>query len=87
MGTMVYDSTDSVQQLIDHGFEMPIHFAAVGTNGSVVTGTYRRSTRNGEKFECEITARTKDNTLTPPINIMYVDCKGESARVVVRQLP
>ena len=80
MGAVIYDSEDSVQQLIDQGFEMPIHFAAIGINGSVVTGTYRRSRRNGG-FDCQITARTKDNSLTPPVNIMYVDRKGEAALV------
>ena len=86
MDTVVYDSTDSIQQLIEHGFEMPIHFAAVGTNGSVVTGTYRQS-RPSAAFDCQITARTEDKDLTPPINIMYVDSRGESALIVVRQLP
>lgn len=84
MGSVIYDSRDSIQQLLDHGFEMPIHFAAVGTNGSVVAGTYRRSRRNGARFDCQITVRTEDHDLTSPVNIMYVDRRGKSALIVLR---
>ena len=73
MGSVIYDSRDSIQQLLDHGFEMPIHFAAIGTNGSVVAGTYRQSGRNRAGFDCQITVRTEDQDLTSPVNIMYVD--------------
>ena len=86
MESLIYDSRASVQQLLDGGFEMPIHFAAVGTNGSVVAGTYR-SSPNGRGFDCRITVQTsKPEGLTAPVNIMYVDRKGESAVVVLRRL-
>jgi hypothetical protein len=87
MGTLIYNSGASIKQLVDRGFEMPIHFAAVGTNGSVVAGTYR-SLSGGPEFCCQITAQTLDmEGLTAPVNIMYVDSKGESALLVLRQLP
>jgi hypothetical protein len=86
MESLIYDSSASVQQLLDGGFEMPIHFAAVGTNGSVVAGTYR-SSPNGRGFDCRITVEAaKPEGLTAPINIMYVDRKGEAALVVLRRL-
>ena len=84
MGSVIYDSTDSIQQLLDQGFEMPIHFAAVGTNGSVVAGTYRASAPGGVGFDCQITVRTEGQNLTSPIDIMYVDRRGESALIVLR---
>jgi hypothetical protein len=87
MGSVIYDSRDSIQQLLDHGFEMPIHFAAVGTNGSVVAGTYSPSGRNGVGFDCQITVRFEGQNLTSPVNIMYVDRRGESALIVLRQQP
>ena len=65
---------------------MPIHFAAVGTNGSVVAGTYHASAR-GRGFDCPITVQTEGKGLTSPVNIMYVDRRGESALVVPRQSP
>lgn len=87
MGSLIYNSGASIKQLLDRGFEMPIHFAAVGTNGSVVAGTYR-SLSGGPGFCCQITAQTLDmEGLTAPVNIMYVDSKGESALLVLRQLP
>ena len=36
MDNLIYDSGASVQRLIAQGFQMPIHFVAVGTNGAVV---------------------------------------------------
>jgi hypothetical protein len=87
MGSLIYDSGASIKQLLDRGFEMPIHFAAVGTNGSVVAGTYRALSAD-PGFYCEITAQTLGmEGMTAPVNIMYVDSKGESAHVVLRQLP
>ena len=87
MNSVIYDSSASVKQLLDRGFEMPIHFAAVGTNGAAVTGTYRfLADRSG--FECQITAQTPDpEGMTAPVNIMYVDSKGECAHMVIRQIP
>ncbi len=36
---------------------MPIHFAAVGTDGAVIAGTYR-PVSHGRSFECLITVQT-----------------------------
>jgi len=84
MESLIYDSGPSVQQLLDTGFEMPIHFAAMGTNGSVVAGTFQFSP-DGQGFDCQITVQTANpEGLTAPVNIMYVDCKGEAALVVLR---
>ena len=64
---------------------MPIYFAAVGVNGAAATGTYRFQSDNSG-FECQITARTPGpEGMIAPVNIMYVDSKGEAALVVVRQ--
>ena len=84
MQSMIYDSANSIRQLLDSGFEMPIHFAAVGTNGAVVAGTYRASP-HGRSFECQITVQTmKPEGLTAPVNVMYVDRRGEAALIVLR---
>ena len=84
MESLIYDSGASVQELLDRGFEMPIHFAAVGTNGSVVAGTFQFSPDN-QALDCQITVqKSKPEGLTAPVNIMYVDRKGESALVVLR---
>jgi hypothetical protein len=84
MESIIYDSAASVEQLLHKGFEMPIHFAAVGTNGSVVAGTFS-SSLSGDDFDCQITIQpAAAEGLTAPVNIMYVDRKGEAALVVLR---
>jgi hypothetical protein len=84
MQSIVYDSSDSIRQLLESGFEMPIHFAAVGTNGAVLAGTYR-AVAHGRSFECQITVQTmKPEGLTAPVNVMYVDRRGEAALIVLR---
>jgi hypothetical protein len=83
MQSTIYDSSDSIRQLLESGFEMPIHFAAVGINGAVVAGTYRALPHGS--FECQITVQTmKPEGLTAPVNVMYVDRRGEAALVVLR---
>ena len=85
MGSLIYDSGPSILQLLDRGFVMPIHFAAIGTNGAVVTGTYRFLSDNSE-LECQITAQTPEpEGMIAPVNIVYVDSKGEAALVVLRK--
>ena len=86
MGTLIYDADASVQQLLDRGFQMPIHFAAVGTNGSLIAGTYR-ALSGGHGFDCLITVENYNpDGLTAPVNIMYVDREGEAALIVLRRL-
>jgi hypothetical protein len=87
MSDPIYDSGLSVQELLDRGFELPIHFAAIGANGSVVAGTYQpRDDASG--LDCRITAQSSETEgLTVPVNIMFVDSRGESAVIVVRRLP
>ena len=85
MRSLIYDSRASIEHLLRQGFLMPIHFAAVGTNGGVVAGTYSMSPA-GSGFSCEVTVQTvRPEGLTAPVNIMYVDSRGESALVVLRR--
>jgi hypothetical protein len=71
MESVIYDSAASVQQLLDRGFEIPIHFAALGTNGSVFAGTFVPSP-DGQGLDCQITIQPdSDEGLTGPVNIMY----------------
>jgi hypothetical protein len=84
MRSLIYDSGKSIEHLLASGFELPIHFAAVGTNGAVVAGTFCAAA-HGRLFECRITMQTMEpDGLTAPVNVMYVDRRGEAALVVVR---
>ena len=85
MANLIYDSMVSLEQLLDRGFRMPIHFAAIGIDGAVVAGTYVNSP-TGAGFDCRFTAQSsQSNELAAPVNIMFVDSKGESALVVIRE--
>jgi hypothetical protein len=85
MRSLIYDSRASIEDLLRQGFLMPIHLAAVGTNGGVVAGTYSMSPA-GPEFTCEITVQAfRLEGLTAPVNTIYVDSKGQSALVVLRQ--
>ena len=81
---MIYDSEASIRQLLDSGFEIPIHFAAVGTNGSVFAGTFQWSPAS-VGLDCMVTVQpSAPEGLTAPVNIMYVDRNGKAALVVLR---
>ena len=85
MASVIYESVASIEQLLHRGFRMPIHFAAIGVDGSVVAGTYVNSS-TGPGFDCRFTAQSSEsNELAAPINIMFVDSTGESALVVIRE--
>jgi len=84
MESVIYDSGASIRQLLNRGFKMPIHFAAVGANGAVAAGTFQFSP-DGQGFDCQITVQNSEaEGLTAPVNIMYVDRRGEAALVVLR---
>jgi len=84
MESLIDDSDASIRQLLKAGFELPIHFAAVGVNGSVVAGSFHRLP-GGHGLDCQITAQTMGpEGLKAPVNIMYVDRRGEAALVVLR---
>jgi hypothetical protein len=36
-----FDLSESLERLLARGFELPIHLAALGVNGSVVAGRFR----------------------------------------------
>jgi len=83
MESVIHDSTASIEQLLARGFEMPIHFVAMGANGAIFAGSIDFS-GNGHGLDCKMTVQPEDEGLTAPVNIMYVDRKGEAALVGVR---
>jgi hypothetical protein len=73
---------DALRMMLDDlGFELPLHFAAIASNGAVMAGTYRLDEAGGE-LACRVTVEPTD-MVTTPVNIMYVDARGEAARVVI----
>jgi hypothetical protein len=69
--------------LIDRGFVLPFHFAALGSNGSVLAGSFRAD-ETGGGLTCEIAAEHfVEKVFVAPINVMFVDARGEAARVAI----
>jgi hypothetical protein len=69
--------------LLDGGFAMPIILTSIDRYGSLMVAEY--TSRPGEKdhWDCEMLAeRMKSELFEPPINMLFVDARGEVARVV-----
>ena len=72
----------AIGQLLERGFEFPIHFAVISVNGGISAGSFEQRENGG--FECKFLAEhSVEAGLQLPINIMFVDSKsGDAARVL-----
>ena len=72
-----------LRDLSMRGFQAPIYTVMVGSNGSILAGTFTGGT--GGTFDFEASAEHyPDPVFALPVNIMFVDGKtGEAARVVI----
>jgi len=69
-----------VEQLLEGGFEFPIHLVAVAVNGSIIAGSFAGP---GKGFETSA-HQTIGEGFTLPINLMFVNSKtGEAARILI----
>ena len=72
-----------LEELLYRGFEAPFYFSAIAVNGAMIAGCYRTSA-TGEGLDCEILwSHTPSGTLLGPVNMMFVDGRGEAARVTL----
>ena len=72
--------------VIAQGFEFPIFWVVVAANGEMLAGRYDLS-ESGSGLESRLLVRhSADGTFAVPINLMFVDSRGEAARVVIKQL-
>lgn len=73
---------EALGAMLQNGFELPIHVAVVAVNGSMMFATYSDS--GGDTLDCDVTANhIVGPGLTLPINVMFVDSRGEAARVII----
>jgi hypothetical protein len=81
---LTHQLTAVLEQLLGSGFELPIHFAMISTNGSVMAGTF---TTGEEGLDCRIVAQhlADPRGFEVPINIMFTDIRGEAARVCIEK--
>ena len=68
-------------QLLDAGFELPLHVAAISVNGSFATLTYSADP-DGHGLAASMHGMHGRDFHTP-VNVMLTDSRGEAARVVI----
>lgn len=69
--------------LLERGFQLPIHCAVMGVNGSLVAALFDKAA-DEYRFSTTCTAQYfVDDGFTLPINILFVDSRGEATRVFV----
>ncbi len=71
--------------LREKGFVLPYNFAIIGVNGALVAGVFTEAD-SGDGLDCVFTAEhmPDDRGLATPMNMMFVDARGEAARVVFK---
>ena len=73
-----------LEALLERGYEPPIHCAVVGVNGSLVAALFRK-VAGEERLSSTCTAEYfVDEGFTLPINMLFVDSRGEAMRVLVQ---
>ena len=71
---------ECLQTLLGEGFEPPLHVAGVAINGSAFLATYLV----GEESLVAQFRLEPDGDFQPPVNMMFVDSRGEAARLVMK---
>lgn len=71
-----------LEELIgDHGYQLPIYWAAISVNGSIFAGAYEQATVG---LDCKVFAEhSPTGMFVAPVNIIFVDSRGEAARTVL----
>jgi hypothetical protein len=69
--------------LLDGGFLVPIILTSIDRYGSLMVSEYTPTPGEKDHWHCEMLAeRVKSELFEPPINMLFVDARGEVARVV-----
>src|SRR5215470_15940755 len=69
--------------LLEGGFVMPIILTSIDRFGSVMVAEYTSMPGKKDHWDCAMLAeRMKSELFQPPINMPFVDARGEVARVV-----
>lgn len=81
------DTAKQIRQILilleEGGFKMPIILTSIDRYGSVMVAEYTAVPGKNDHWDCEIIAeRMKSELFEPPINMLFVDARGEAARVV-----
>ena len=72
-----------LDSLLAQGMVLPLQMVSVGLNGALMAGSFVTAS-SGEGLEFKQTA-LQGGDFQLPINMMFVDAKGEAARVLIEQ--
>jgi hypothetical protein len=81
MRELIESLSSMLNNVLESGFELPVHVAVIGCNGAFITATYER--RNDELTTTIHSATGGD--LKAPLNVVFVDSHGEAARTVIEK--
>ena len=69
----------------EKGFEVPIYMAAIGSNGYTYAVKYQQKAEGTGLEAKELAEHAPDEEGARfPINLLFVDCRGNGARVLVK---
>jgi hypothetical protein len=69
--------------LLERGYRLPIHCAVMGVNGSLIAALFSK-VAGEDRFLTTCTAQFfVDDGFALPINMLFVDSRGEAMRVLV----
>jgi hypothetical protein len=74
-----------LHELIEHGFELPIQCALIGVNGSVSASLIQKVEGQPDLSSVRTVEHVVDGRFAVPINVFFVDSRGEAVRVLVRK--
>ena len=74
-----------LKKLQDEGFVLPYSFVTIGVNGALIAGVFSEAA-SGDGLDCTFTAEhlPDERGFLMPVNMMFVDARGEAARVVLK---
>ena len=73
-----------LETLMNEGFTPPLYGAAISTNGSIMTFQYEFA-QDGSLDMKLISNHCPDGQFSIPVNMMFVDKRGDAARVVIEK--
>jgi hypothetical protein len=72
-----------IETLLERGYVPPIHCAVLGVNGSLIAALFHK-VEGEDRFSSTCTAQYfLDEGFVLPINMLFVDSRGEAMRVLV----
>lgn len=69
--------------LLERGYRLPIHCAVMGVNGSLIAALFSKVAGEDRVLTTCTAQYFVDDGFTLPINMLFVDSRGEAMRVVV----